>query len=113
MSFASLLIDSVTIGQRTAGAADDYGNPTVTFPPDAAVPARVQQVGVAGRTREILGGRDTTVTWYHVFLPAGTSVDAFDRINWEGNVYEVDGVPEAIDDGSGAHHIELIMKKAV
>ena len=109
MSYASLLIDSVTIGKRTTGAANIYGDLGVTFPPSAAVAARVQQT----KDEEVLGGRDTTLTWYLVFLPAGVDVDAYDRINWEGGTYEVDAAPKHVDDGTGAHHIELLMKAAV
>lgn len=107
MSFDSLLIDSVTVGKRTAGAANVYGDATVTFPAGSAIPARVQQTS----EEEVLGGRDTTLTWYRVFLPAGVNVDALDRVNWEGRVYEVDGEPKGVDGLNGAHHIELVMKR--
>jgi hypothetical protein len=106
MSFLSLLIHTVGIRNRTTGSTDRYGNEVTTFATAVSTPARVDQVnaGSFGGSTEYLGDRDTTVTWFRVFLPATVTIGPLDRVEWGTRTFEVDGFPETFYDSVGAHH---------
>lgn len=65
------------------------------------VETEVRDVGVAPRDgngtsgNENVQGRDTVVVGLTLFLPAGWKVSATDRFRVRGELYEVDGQPEA------------------
>lgn len=60
---------------------------------------------------ELTDGRDTVVSLWDAFLPAGTDVRATDQVRWNGQLYEVDGDPAPWDDDLGrAHHIEVRLR---
>lgn len=65
-----------------------------------------------GSSQENLANRDTTLIQWTVFAPAGSAVQATDRITWGGDVYAVDGEPKRWR-GLGLDHDEILLKKWV
>jgi hypothetical protein len=68
---------------------DEYGN---------QIPGDVSVITIVGyleqmESVETLNDRDTIVSSWHAYLPAGTDVNAFDRIVFGGQTFEVDGAP--------------------
>jgi hypothetical protein len=108
VSFESLLIDEVTIvtPTSTVGSEDRYGNPELTTVSNV-YPARVQQMQAQFGGGEDERMRDTRITVFTIFLPAGAVVDGLSVITWEGRTLKVNGEPSTVQDSVGPHHIEL------
>lgn len=85
----SLLTQPVSV-QKIDGSTDEYGN-TIAHANGAAVTT----VGYLEQkdSVETLNDRDTVVSSWVAWLPAGTDVGAFDRLNFSGQVFQVDGAP--------------------
>jgi hypothetical protein len=111
ISFNSLLIHTVGVSKRTTGSTDRYGDEVVTYAAPVSTAARVEQVTGQSASVEILRGRDTRLTWFRVFLPAGTDVAGLDRIIWGTRTLEVDGEPATLYNSVGAHHVTAIGKE--
>lgn len=102
-----------------AGTTTDRGGNTV---PNWS-PGAVDRLDVAGlniqpnrQAEDVDEQRDAVVTGYRVQSAEGTAPDitAADRIEWRGQLYEVDGEvaawPELFTDTT--HHIEFVMVRA-
>lgn len=89
MSLNNLLRQPLTI-QKIGAGTDVYGNtiPTALTTPVAGVGYLEQTESV-----ETLNDRDTVVSGFQAWLPAGTDINAFDRINFDSQSFEVDGEP--------------------
>lgn len=62
-------------------------------------------------TEEFTVDRDTFIARWQVFAPASTQVSADDRIEWDGNTYDVDG--DVLRWGFGAlSHIVLNLRRS-
>lgn len=88
MSLAKLINQPITLQKNTAGV-DRYGN---------TVPATSSTVSTVGyleqsQSNETLTDRDVSVGDWVVYLPAGTDVNAQDRIVFGSQTFEVDGEP--------------------
>lgn len=107
-----LLTDTVTIVR--ASLATGYGN-SRTYGWDAATRTTVLGCVQPSASSERTGARDRVDTSYRVFLPGTVDVEATDRIEWGGGVFEVDGEPQRwpAPFGSSPHHIELTMSRVV
>lgn len=91
MSLNKLLNQPLTL-HKNATTLDEYGN----------------HVNVDGSTITILGyleqstsvenleDRDTVVTSWMAYFPADTDVNAFDRISFNSQLFEVDGTPWSV-----------------
>lgn len=104
MSITSLLNQTVTIQRRSATGTDDYGN---------EVPGTTSSVTTVGYVEqavaeEITVDRETYVTDWRVFLPAGTAIDGSDRVVHGAKVFEVVGSPHEVWNPRTQiiHHIE-------
>lgn len=96
MMFAHTLV----IERATAGAPDDYNQPSETYATIATVRGLVQPKSVEEQARLNEGG---VVTSDHsIFLPSTTEVDEADRIVYAGETYQIDGI-ERRAYGSLAH----------
>lgn len=93
MSVLNLMVQPLTISKIGGGTLDEYGN---TVPSPLGSPVAVKGYLEQTQSIESLNDRDTVVTAWKVFLPAGTDIDAFDRINFNGQVFEVDGEPWSV-----------------
>ena len=84
---------SVLVHRYTLGAPDAHNNPLETWTPDV-VPTRVQGVAPGAQNDEsVQPGRDVSEVAWTVYAPAGTLVGARDRIEWQGDLYFVNGEP--------------------
>ena len=86
-----LLNQPLTIYPATV-SRDVYNNEVVT--PGDPVPVRglLQQAS----TVEFTTDRDTTVTQWTVFLPAGTVIGPQSQVDYGGQTFQVDGQPEQV-----------------
>lgn len=86
--------DTVTLVSRTVTGRNGDGN-------DVYGDARTTLVNVpvwphdgnGTSSNERTDARDQVVSGYSVLLPAGTNVDAVDRVEWRGLSFEVSGLP--------------------
>lgn len=103
MSLSSLMVHDVTV-VHAATITDRYGNLTK----DWTNPTRTTVRGwVARRSEtEVVDGREAEVSDWVVFLPTGTVITGGDRVEWNGNVFEVNGPPNEAWTPRGPHHIE-------
>lgn len=108
MSFDTLLIDTVTIYNLGIGSTDRYGNELVAWDAGTSSKARVTVAGGSGQgaSTENLGGRDTVITSYKVFLPAGANIDSGSRIVWGTKDLRVVGSPIRARNFAD-HHVEV------
>lgn len=93
MSLSALLNEPVDIIGRTEGTTRDvYGN----LAPVEADP--VETVGYLEQTdaTEILVDRETYISNWLIILPAGTAVDAGDRVEALGKSFEIIGDPREV-----------------
>jgi len=63
-----------------------------------------------GSTEEV-GAREAVVSAWRLFLPANTPITSSDRITVNGDTFEVDGDPHHAQTPSGAHHLEVPLRK--
>lgn len=106
-----LLSEPVSV-QKITGATDEYGN---TVPSNYGSPVSTLGYLEQRDSIETLEDRDTVVTSWVAWLPAGTNVAAFDRLNFGGQVFEVDGTPWRVwNPRKGSEsHIECKLKVVV
>lgn len=73
-------------------STDEYHNEVVAV--GAGVPTRglLQQAS----TTEYTTDRDTTVTQWVLFLPAGTPIGPQSQVTYDGQTFQVDGQPERV-----------------
>ena len=106
---------SVTLLERTPGAADVYGDPTWNVV-TTTTKAELQQVG----TREEEGGALLVTTW-RGFLPAGTPCRGWDALRLDdgallglpnGTVFELRGDPASVVNSrrAVADHVEAYLE---
>ena len=99
MSYESLLIDLCTIRRYTEGAADAYGNPTLTWADHLAnEPCRL----TSSSGREIKVGAEIVIADYKLFL-SDVDIIEQDRVIAGGNTYEVLLVQNYADSASDHH----------
>lgn len=103
-----LLSESVEI-VRYAATTDEYGNTVTGAESRTSVAGRLEQL----RTDEIIRDRDTVITDWRAFLPAGTDITPYDRLAARGNLFEVVGLPNEHHTPRGPHHIEVHLRWVV
>lgn len=110
MSLGRLLArigEPVLIQQPLLGAPDEYGNRRPTWDAGSSVQARLEQTA----TSEDLDNRDTSVSTWRVFLPAGTELTAASRIvRGDGTVFQVTGPPVVEQHGRPTDHVEAQLR---
>jgi len=108
MSLAKLLNQPLELHKNQHTTLDEYGN---QIPGDASV---VQIFGYLEQITsvETLVDRDVIVSAWHAFLPAGTDINAYDRIKFANQTFEVDGAPWSVyNPRSGSvSHIQTNLK---
>lgn len=108
MSIAGLLTETVEI-VRYAATTDEYGNTVPGAETRTAVAGRLEQL----RTEELVRDRDTVIVDWRAFLPAGTDINAYDRVAARGSLFEVVGLPNEQRTPRGAHHVEVLLRWVV
>lgn len=91
MSVNRLLTQPLTLYPASV-TLDDYHNEVRGLGDPVPVKGLLQQLSSV----EYLTDRDTTVTQWTVFLPAGTAVDPQSRVEYLGQMFEVTGAPEQV-----------------
>lgn len=107
MSLLSMMTDSVTI-VKPAYITDEFGD-TIK---DWTTATRINTKGWMshGSTTEINGGQETSITVWRVYLKDNANVNRFDRIEYDGDTFEIQGKPiKAKRPGSTTHHIECTL----
>lgn len=103
-----ILHDTVT-RQRATTVSDGYGNQAADWanPDSADYPASVQPM----TNDEDVVDQNRTVTRWRLFLDPTADVTATDRIEWDGDVYEVDGDIERWKRRGRLHHLQAVLMK--
>ena len=94
---------------RPALGQDRYGNTTPDYGPAAArtpIRAWIQQ---AGATEPLADGRDPAVSSW-LLITNHLDIAARDRIEHDGHLLEVDGLPAPVHTPAGVHHLEARLK---
>lgn len=71
---------------------DDYNNEVLTLGDGVPTQGLLQQAS----TTEYTTDRDTTVTQWVIFLPAGTVIGPQSQVVYDGQTFQVDGQPERV-----------------
>lgn len=108
MAIAALLTETLTV-IRYGDSTDEYGN---------TVPGAETRIDVAGRLEqlradELIRDRDTVITDWRAFLPVGTDITPYDRIEARGHLFEVVGLPNEHRTPRGPHHVEVMLRWVV
>lgn len=111
MSIDNLFTTTVTIVTPATVTSTRYNSER----PDWDHPSEVDAIGWLTElsTVEVLDGRDTVVSGWRLFLPAGTAITARDRVRIDGDTFDVDGQPHSATSPAGEHHIEVTLRRAV
>lgn len=109
MTLATMMTETVEILRRSVTGEDSSGNEISAFTSIAIVSAFVSRAGIASRTLmtgEEIVGRDQLETEAAFMFPPGTDVGPYDRLIYDGRMYEVTGLPaKAIKPGAGEQFI--------
>lgn len=103
MSFTAMLVRTVEILHPTA-TTDDRGDTIESWPESGTESAAWVSPPLTAEEAHQLG-RDVTTTTRRVRLPAGTQLDARDRVRFEGRLWQVDGAPTQAWTPRGEHHV--------
>ena len=104
-----LLTDTITIQSMEDGTGDRYGTPVRESVLDTVVKARVEPVD----STELVG-RETSVNLARAFFnDPGVAVRSRDQVVWQGDTFEIEGIPAVLKTPRGVHHVELTMRKVV
>lgn len=105
----SRMTDEVEIHRHAPGAEDRYGNPTATWAPAVTVKAWTSNPSGRPSDGERIGTSETEVVHRRrCNVPAGTAVDASDRIvDVYGVTWLVDGPPIPHGPASDPIYLEL------
>lgn len=107
MSFASLLVETVTIRTPAVGVKDGYGRPTLTWTTTTA-PARVDQLTTVENTDD----RDTVVSRFVLFLTPDVVIASDCQVERaDGSLYAVDGNPNVVYGRVAPHHLEVPLRQ--
>lgn len=80
--------ETVVITRRTAGANDDYGNPTFTT---TSITVKNCLIGFGSTSEPIDVERDAVDAKITIYFPIGTTVQDGDRFTIRNSVWEKDG----------------------
>ena len=102
------LSDTVT-RLRAPLIAGPYGNSEFDWPNATSVdyPAEVQPVS---STEDVVNQQQTVTRW-RLFLGSTADIEATDRIEWDGDTYEVDGEVERWKRRGVVHHLEAVLMR--
>lgn len=87
-----------------------YGNQTRDWANATSVtyPAEVQPVS---STEDVVNQQQTITRW-RLFLGPTADLEATDRIEWDGDTYEIDGDVERWKRRGAPHHLEAVLMRA-
>ncbi|MFF1633970.1 hypothetical protein [Leifsonia sp. NPDC058248] len=88
-----LLVQPLTVQTMSGTSADEYGN---TVPAAAGAPLPVLGYLEQQTSVEFILDRETTVSKWVAYLPAGTVIGPLDHIGFQGQTFQVDGEPQFV-----------------
>lgn len=103
MSFDSRLIHEVAVNRATAGAVDEWNNPTQVFATLATVPARITTKG--GRELAQLNEAGPVKGEFLIFMRPTDVTEGDHLVSATGEIYQIGLV--APRSGASLHHLEL------
>lgn len=110
MTIARFFVQEVTIVTPST-RTDRYGATVANF---ATGTTRTDVLGWVARLTENedrADARDALVSSWALRLPHDAVITGRDRVEWDGDTYELDGPPNKARDGSGAvHHIHARLR---
>jgi hypothetical protein len=111
VTIESLMTRTATITRRAqTGAVGRTNTPTWVDADPVEVSCYFEQSGAT----EVVVGRQTQIVDATLVLPAGTELDASDRVSIDGDTYEVIGTPSRPHrPGTGEHHVEAYLQRVV
>lgn len=107
-----ILRDQVIRLRAAASPNDGYGNSKADWNSASSItyPAAVQPMTLRSSNENVVD-QSRTVTRWQMFLPPSADVIATDRIEWNGQIFEVDGDIEVWKRRGRPHHIEAVLVK--
>lgn len=90
MSILHLLTQALSLQSVGPTTTDDYGN---SVPGPLGAPVAVNGYLEQTSSVEFVNARQTTVTQWQAYLPAGTAIHPMDYIEFGGSRFQVDGEP--------------------
>ena len=90
MSLARLMSQPLTVQAMGPTTQDVYGD---WIPGAVGAPVAVSGYLEQATTVEFVLNRDTTITTWKAFLPVGTVVTPLSLVNYDAQVFQVDGAP--------------------
>lgn len=110
MSLKALLARDVVI-QTGTPTTDRYNNTTLDWsaPRERQAKAWLAQQSTIENHQQ----RDATVTSVSATFEVSAELDARERVVVDGQVYEVDGLPNVAHTPRGPHHVEASLKAVV
>lgn len=112
MSFAALMIHSVTVSNPNEGVTvNEYGDKNPAAPTNTTELVRIEPVRRFDFFVEELRNRDTRVVKHRLFAPATTAITALSTIIWGSRTFNVVSRPAMVPDGVGNHHIEALLEE--
>lgn len=111
MSLERLLRTRQVVIIRAARVEDPYGDVEL----DWANATRTVTTGwlSQGSSVELLVARDTVVTVSQVYLPKEADVDRQDRLEVDGELYDIVGKPNLAHSPRGPHHLEVTVREVL
>lgn len=94
------------VWQQPTKTQDGHGSDVYTYSGGTAVRGWFQQ----RTTEELVGGRQTVVTQWWLFLNE-QGVGPLDRFVWDGKTFQVDGDPAPLSAPTGFHHLEIPLRR--
>jgi hypothetical protein len=111
MLWSGLLNEQVTIIPITEGGADRYGNPSKVEGIPVTVQARVEPLRSPKGDLELLSQRDTLITEYTLFTLPNDALTGTSEVEWNGEVYQVNGHPKPSSGFLGPSHVETYLRR--
>ena len=94
---------------RPVEAVDRYGNTTYDYGPAATRTTVRAHIDQRVRSEPIADGRDPAVGDWLMFTNH-TDLAARDRVEWDGELFEVVGPPWPVVTPVGVHHVEATLR---
>ena len=102
MALRRMLTQTVGVRRFNPSGLDEYGNPVESWDPPVSHPARLEQTGGEEMTTQ----RNVQIGDWRLFLLPDVAIGGRDRVEADGETFEVVGPPVVQRAPRGAHHIE-------
>lgn len=109
MSFARLRSRAVEVIPVAQTGTDEYGNPVEVESAPVLYQGYLEQTTAV----EVTTDRDTQKADWLLVLPEGAVIDGTDRVQVDGQVFEVVGPPARVHTPRGEHHVEARLRARV